>query len=51
MNFNIGFYPIYGVLLGFNWSKIELDDIEIHQIQIPLFIFILEIEWENYLND
>jgi hypothetical protein len=46
MNFNIGFYPIYGVLLGFNWSKIEL-----HQIQIPLFIFILEIEWENYLND
>jgi len=29
----------------------EFDDIEIHQIQIPLLIFIVEIEWENYLND
>ena len=49
MNFNVGIYPIYGVLLGGNWSKTEyLDEEEtIQQVQVALGIFMLEISWNS----
>jgi len=49
MNFNVGFYPIYGLVLGVNWSKTEyLDEEEtIQQIQVALGIFMLEISWNS----
>jgi hypothetical protein len=47
MNFNVGFYPIYGLVLGVNWSKTEYLDEEQteHQIQIALGIIIMELTW------
>lgn len=49
MNFNLGFYPIYGLVLGVNWSKTEyLDEEEtIQQVQVALGIFMLEISWNS----
>ena len=49
MNFNVGFYPIYGLVLGVNWSKTEyLDEEEtIQQVQVALSIFMLEISWNS----
>jgi hypothetical protein len=49
MNFNVGFYPIYGLVLGVNWSKTEyLDEEEtIQQVQVALGIFMLEISWNS----
>ena len=49
MNFNTGIYPIYGFMLGFNWSKIDyLDEEEtIHQIQVAIGIIIFEFSWSD----
>jgi hypothetical protein len=49
MNFNVGIYPIYGIMVGFNWSKTEyLDEEEtIHQIQVALGILIFEFSWSD----
>jgi hypothetical protein len=43
MNFNVGIYPVYGFVLGVNWSKTDyLDEEEtIQQIQVALGILIL----------
>ena len=47
MNFNVGIYPIYGIMLGVNWSKTEyLDEEEtIHQIQVAFGILLMEFSW------
>jgi hypothetical protein len=47
MNFNLGFYPIYGFMLGFNWSKTDYLDEEITEqnIQIAAGIIMVEIVW------
>jgi hypothetical protein len=47
MNFNVGFYPIYGFVLGINWSKTEYldEDYADQQIQFALGLFIVEITW------
>lgn len=49
MNFNVGIYPIYGLVFGVNWSKTEyLDEEEtIQQVQVALGIFMLEISWNS----
>lgn len=49
MNFNVGVYPIYGLVLGVNWSKTDyLDDEEtIQQIQVALGILIVEFSWNS----
>ena len=49
MNFNVGIYPIYGIVLGVNWSKTDyLDEEEtIQQIQVALGILILEFSWNS----
>jgi hypothetical protein len=49
MNFNVGVYPIYGLVLGVNWSKTDyLDEEEtIQQIQVALGIVILEFSWNS----
>ena len=49
MNFNVGFYPIYGLVFGVNWSKTDyLDEEEtIQQVQVALGIFMLEISWNS----
>jgi len=49
MNFNVGIYPIYGIVFGVNWSKTDyLDEEEtIHQIQVALGIIILEFSWNS----
>ena len=49
MNFNVGVYPIYGLVLGVNWSKTDFIDEEetIQQIQVALGIIIVEFSW-NY---
>jgi hypothetical protein len=49
MNFNVGFYPIYGLVLGCVWSKTEYLDEEYteHQVQIALGILMLEISWNS----
>jgi hypothetical protein len=49
MNFNVGIYPIYGLVLGVNWSKTDyLDEEEtIQQIQVALGILILEFSWNS----
>ena len=49
MNFNVGIYPIYGLVVGVNWSKTDyLDDEEtIQQIQVALGILILEFSWNS----
>lgn len=47
MNFNIGIHPIYGFLLGANWSKTDyLDEEETeHKVQIALGILLVELTW------
>jgi hypothetical protein len=49
MNFNVGIYPVYGFILGVNWSKTDyLDEEEtIQQIQVALGIVILEFSWSS----
>ena len=49
MNFNVGIYPIYGLVLGVNWSKTDFIDEEetIQQIQVALGIVILEFSWNS----
>lgn len=49
MNFNVGIYPIYGLVVGVNWSKTDyLDEEEtIQQIQVALGILILEFSWNS----
>jgi hypothetical protein len=49
MNFNVGIYPIYGFVLGVNWSKTEyLDEEEtIQQVQIAIGILLLELSWNS----
>jgi DNA gyrase/topoisomerase IV subunit B len=49
MNFNVGIYPMYGFILGVNWSKTDyLDEEEtIQQIQVALGIVILEFSWNS----
>jgi len=49
MNFNVGFYPIYGLVVGVNWSKTDyLDEEEtIHQIQVAFGIILLELSWNS----
>ena len=49
MNFNVGIYPIYGIVIGVNWSKTDyLDEEEtIQQIQVALGILILEFSWNS----
>jgi hypothetical protein len=49
MSFNVTLWPIYGLLLGVNYSTttiLEEDTVE-HELQIAFFIFILEISWES----
>jgi hypothetical protein len=49
MNFNVGIYPVYGFVLGVNWSKTDyLDEEEtIQQIQVALGIVIVEFSWNS----
>jgi hypothetical protein len=49
MNFNVGVYPVYGFVLGVNWSKTDyLDEEEtIQQIQVALGILIVEFSWNS----
>jgi hypothetical protein len=49
MNFNVGIYPVYGFILGVNWSKTDyLDEEEtVQQIQVALGIVILEFSWNS----
>jgi hypothetical protein len=49
MNFNVGIYPVYGFVLGVNWSKTDyLDEEEtIQQIQVALGILIVEFSWNS----
>lgn len=49
MNFDVGIYPIYGFMLGINWSKIDYLDDEITEqnIQISLGILLIEIKWNS----
>jgi hypothetical protein len=49
MNFNVGVYPIYGLVLGVNWSKTDFIDEEetIQQIQVALGIIIVEFSWNS----
>ena len=49
MNFNVGIYPIYGLVVGVNWSKTDFIDEEeaIQQIQVALGILILEFSWNS----
>jgi hypothetical protein len=49
MNFNVGIYPVYGFVLGVNWSKTDyLDEEEtIQQIQVALGIIIVEFSWNS----
>ena len=50
MNFNVGIYPIYGLVVGVNWSKTDfIDDEEetLQQVQVALGILILEFTWNS----
>jgi hypothetical protein len=49
MNFNVGIYPVYGFVLGVNWSKTDyLDEEEtIQQIQVAIGILIVEFSWNS----
>lgn len=49
MNFNVGIYPIYGLVVGVNWSKTDFldDDETIQQIQVALGIIIIEFSWNS----
>ena len=49
MNFNVGIYPLYGLMFGVNWSKTDyLDENEtLQQVQVALGILILEFTWNS----
>jgi hypothetical protein len=49
MNFNVGLYPIYGLIVGANWSKTDYleEDIVMHTVQFALFVVIVEITWDS----
>jgi len=49
MNFNVGIYPIYGLVVGVNWSKTDYLDEEqtIQQVQVALGVLILEFSWNS----
>jgi hypothetical protein len=49
MNFNVGLYPIYGLVVGANWSKTDCleEDIVMHTVQFALFVIIVEITWDS----
>jgi hypothetical protein len=49
MNFNVGIYPVYGFVLGVNWSKTDyLEEEEtIQQIQVAIGILIIEFSWNS----
>jgi DNA gyrase/topoisomerase IV subunit B len=49
MNFNVGIYPVYGFVLGVNWSKTDYlnEEETIQQIQVALGIVILEFSWNS----
>jgi len=46
MNFNVGFYPIYGLVLGVNCEYLDEEE-TIQQVQVALGIFMLEISWNS----
>lgn len=48
MGFSVNFYPLYGLLLGANWSKTEFDDCDLHTVEICLGVILVEILWESY---
>ena len=49
MNFNVGIYPLFGLMFGVNWSKTDFIDEEetIQEIQIALGIIIVEFSWNS----
>lgn len=49
MNFNVGIYPLYGLMFGVNWSKTDyLDEEEtLQQVQVALGIIIIEFTWNS----
>ena len=49
MNFNVGIYPIYGLVVGVNWSKTDFIDEEetLQQVQVALGIIIIEFTWNS----
>ena len=49
MNFNVGIYPLCGLMFGVNWSKTDyLDEDEtLQQVQLALGILILEFTWNS----
>ena len=49
MNFNVGIYPLYGLMFGVNWSKTDFLDEEetLQQVQVALGILILEFSWNS----
>ena len=49
MNFNVGIYPLYGLMFGVNWSKTDFLDEEetLQQVQVALGILILEFTWNS----
>ena len=49
MNFNVGIYPLYGLMFGVNWSKTDFidDDETLQQVQVALGIIIIEFTWNS----
>ena len=49
MNFNVGIYPLYGLMFGVNWSKTDFLDEEetLQQVQVALGIIIIEFTWNS----
>jgi hypothetical protein len=45
MNFNVGLYPIYGLVVGVK-SYVKID-IVMHTVQFALFVIIVEITWDS----
>lgn len=49
--FQIDFFPIYGIILGVNYSNEEIEQIEIladdkrHTLQVFIFIFGINFHW------
>jgi hypothetical protein len=49
MDFNVRIWPIYGFMLGVNWSKTEYlgEDLTVHELQVAFGLVILEFVWES----
>ena len=49
MNFNVGIYPLYGLMFGVNWSKTDFldEDETLQQVQVALGIIIIEFTWNS----